>query len=159
MTEFQVNMMFDLNAVQENLKNMFDVNAVQENINTLFSLENNQAMGCVKDCTQSLVDQERVEKNLKLASSAVTANTYVVADTLTLTAIQLREGVEGAFNHLEELVKCGDIKEVAKAQHDYAQTLHDTLIERTSMNASMMAGVLETNANFAKEAIAQFRTE
>ena len=168
---------FDVKAIQENLQNLFDVDAAQENMKKLFDAEAIQAQlkdlynpeaaqanfgklfdaEALKSVTESLVDQAQVEKSVKLASSAVTANTNVVSDAVTLSAVQLREGVEGALKQVEVLANCKDVQAFVDAQQAYAKTLQETLTERTSMNTSLVAGIVETNVNFAKEAFAQVK--
>ena len=76
-----------------------------------------------------------------------------MSDTFNLMTSLALEGFESVAHQLQVLANCSDIEAVIDAQYAYAQSLQDTVLERTSMNTKLMAGILETNASIAKEAL------
>ncbi len=160
--------MFDAEKIQtslkdfynvENLKDLYNVEKFQENVNKLFAGE---AFSGVRNYTESFGGQEQVQeqvqKGVKLGANVIAANTNAVTDAVTLKAIQVREGVEGALKQAYVLASAKDIKAAADAQQSYVEALQKELTESAWMNVGLVAGLVETNLNIAKEAIEQVKS-
>ena len=142
--------LFESAAIPADFLNNPVLKSTQENLTKLMQ---GSVFGNVEGCTVPFVDKTKIEKSLKLPSTAITANSYVMSDSISLMASLVQEGYESIINQSQALAKCSDINQLVDAQQAYAHSLHEKIIERTTTNTKLMAGVLETNAAIAKGAL------
>ena len=158
---------FDVNAIQESFKNVFDAEkyqaamkdlykdgSFQANADKFFS-DTSDAFGGVKEYVESLVDQEQVQKSVKLGANLIAVNTNAVTDAVTLKTMQVREDIEGALKQANVLATSKDFKEAAEAQQAYVKSLQEKLAETTWINVGLVTGVVESNISLMKEAFDQ----
>jgi len=163
------NKMYDVDAMQESMKKFYDVEAFQENVKNLYNLENIQgnlskfmdqeALKAWQESAESLVDQELVQKNTKLASNLVATNVNAAADAVILQSVALREAVEDALKQADVLASSKDLDTAVQAQKEYMQAQQEVLLENLWNKAGLVAGLVESNINLLKEAFAQAPTK